>query len=1028
MASSILHLEELIKEKSQNELDLLYFLRIHTPENITVENHNKMKDQWKKKALKLLVGKGIIQDRENLSLDDVWDMANKSLEKEKTIHNSYDDFSFYSRGMSQAVLDHDEAVIPHLKLHKCIVSSNGGRTVLISRSWHDMSEEEQMRNIDRKYVEITADTPSISIRISNPEWVSSPSEIASCLQYSDTDRQNIDWQLTIFNLKEYASSRYYDNQMIKSALLNFIKLSNRFRDAEYFMTKSCDDIAKALLKAAAKIDKRVIHRNNLNKLTREVGTPLTETLERASQYLKCLYPAQDADKTREHFMFQALISFTEDPLARHISEQVKSKKLLGEPTNIRYYTELALKIESQQNSEPTRPLQYNRKIDNLDILQMNTSITDDDPLRKYRSGQFLDSCVPFHDNVVEKDISIFVPNRNTNTYDIYFRSNSQHYMIPIDRVPTMSIPTFVNNERIPNCVIPGLQDLFYNGAQLIPREHFDGANMNPANRLSDTHKQEMLYNNASSLTANILPSAPAFQFEHEPIMQGIVPIPRSPNRYNQLIQSVKAKISPVTTRSMHRTKEQIEAIEMTQKQSPIPSSKEVSPTTSDMNRSSDNLTETSFNSLSPEKDKNIGHFQIDSSIIKTSRNPDNPNRSDTNQTTKTGRITQENADPLFRNNNNGNHFQNNDRNRSTSGNSRTYENNRRSASKDRNNSDNRANNSRDKDRNYPRNQSNDGNRSSNWNRTSNNRNKSNSPPRGNRSANNYNSSNPSDRNRSSGRNNDNYSSKNNSNTDRYPSRQQDYTMNQGSQNRYPSNDRNNRSSYNDSPRNYEQRNLSQNNTNNDGNSYRSRQRSASYDRYNDQTTQNRNRERQRSFSNNRRTEDRNNRRNDRSSSNNSRNRPRETDPRYRSNSRDNNNGSSNDRRSRSDQYNTDRSSYNRPASADIHRDYPHCRPGHNCSDTYNPLKSKYCSKCMSPSHHPFNCPSFKRYNPKVCSNCQTGNHFPNECNTKIQSIPFNNIRVDELDKQPRQAISKALIEELSSKIQEDVRAFLKNDN
>ena len=83
---------------------------------------------------------------------------------------------------------------------------------------------------------------------------------------------------------------------------------------------------------------------------------------------------------------------------------------------------------------------------------------------------------------------------------------------------------------------------------------------------------------------------------------------------------------------------------------------------------------------------------------------------------------------------------------------------------------------------------------------------------------------------------------------------------------------------------------------------------------------------------------------------------------------------------------------------------------------------------MSPSHHPFNCPSFKRYNPKICSNCQTGNHFPNECNTKIQSIPFNNIRVDELDKQPRQAISKALIEELSSKIQEDVRAFLKNDN
>ena len=854
MSSSILHLEELMKEKSQNELDLLYFLRLHTPDNVSVEEHNRMKEQWEKKALKLLVGKGIIQDRENLNIDEVWNIAKQSLEKERTIHNSYDDFSFSNRGMSQAMLDHDESNIPHLKLHKCIISSNGSRTVLISRAWHNMNDEEQMRNIDRKYVEITADTPSLSIRISNPEWVSSPSEIASCLQYSDTDRQNIDWQLTIFNLKEYASSRYYDDQMIKCALLNFIKLSNRFRDAEYFMTKSCDEIAKALLKAAAKIDKRVIHRNNLNKLTREVGTPLTETLERASQYLKCLYPAQDADKTREHFMFQALISFTEDPLARHISEQIKAKKVLNEPVNLAYYTELALKIESQQNSEPTRPLQYNRKIDNLDILQMNISAIEDDPLRNYKSGHTA-PFVPFQDKTVKKDIPIFVHNRT----------------------------------------------------------------------------------------------------------------------------------------------------------------------------------------LSPEENKQVENFQINSSIVKKPQN------------------TNQYCQMLSNDPTTSNHCQNVTHNNT---------------------------------QNYSRNQSNEINRSYNWDNTSNDHNRSNSPFNGNRSANNYPPNNSYDRNKSFSKDNENYSSWNGYDTNRYPSYKQDNNTKPETQNRCPSNDRNNRSSSNnyrekyEPSRHYEQNSRSYNNENRDGNVYRSRQRSNSYNEYNDHTTQNPNRDRQRSFSNdrrpydqndrrndwsnsnnfrknpsydrsknvdshsrsdsrenynrkpdqnkmssnNRRSDDRNNRRNDRSSSNNFRNRPKETDNRYRSNSRDNSNGSSNDRRSRSDQYNTDRSSYNRPASADVHRDYPHCRPGHNCSDTYNPLKSKYCSKCMSPAHHPFNCSSFKRFNPKICSNCQTGNHFPSECGTKIQSIPVNNIRVDELDKQPIHILSKAIVEELSSKIQEDVKTFLKNGN
>ena len=70
----------------------------------------------------------------------------------------------------------------------------------------------------------------------------------------------------------------------------------------------------------------------------------------------------------------------------------------------------------------------------------------------------------------------------------------------------------------------------------------------------------------------------------------------------------------------------------------------------------------------------------------------------------------------------------------------------------------------------------------------------------------------------------------------------------------------------------------------------------------------------------------------------------------------------------------------RSGSAPIRARYPHIKPGINCQPKYDPLRNnKYCVKCRSDQHHPFECPKFDRYDENLCTNCGAGKHSVIEC-------------------------------------------------
>ena len=215
---------------------------------------------------------------------------------------------------------------------------------------------------------------------------------------------------------------------------------------------------------------------------------------------------------------------------------------------------------------------------------------------------------------------------------------------------------------------------------------------------------------------------------------------------------------------------------------------------------------------------------------------------------------------------------------------------------------------------------------------------------------------------------------------------------------YDSRDRNRSQSSN------RQRDLS---TGRDQHNYSGQNRQPSRERYprgnsqNRQPSQNDYRPRERSNDRNRGASDRN-----RSFS---RGRPRDQTP-YRRDSRDNsrnysqnmrqnqgyrgNRGNSFDRsRSRyssGDRSYNDRRDISRDRSLEakrfVYKDfaasklYPHMKKGFNCSNSYNPMLKKSCSKCQNEaSHHEFECSVYDRWNENRCTACDKYNHFSKDC-------------------------------------------------
>ena len=1117
-------LERHIAETHNKELDFLILLKNYQPDNLTNSDKDRLDEKWKAAMINHYRKKGLAKDSD--TIDDIWKQAETSVLKNIDAPQEHDTFEFKTDVISNEQLKEDELAIPNLSLHKCIISSNGFRSVLISRQWLSLDKEEQDLNLQNKYVALTADIPAISIRVSCPEFVSCSQEVQSCLVYLDISKTHIDWLASIRNLQEYSMQHSYDMNMIKMALLNFIKMSTRFGDTQYFAEKTANEIARTLLRSAAQTNKHVFHRTKLYALTRQPQQPLSEILEIASQYITALFPGEKDAKQRENYMLLALVSFVNDELSSYISTQIKVKRSIGDFINYEHYKDICLKMEAQKDGMPSSALRYNRRVDSIPAISMNIFAEDESPYKKLMmtTGPIF----PYQNQTNSSGNYVFV--KSDMSYDLYFHRDSKYYKMPIIDLDRQDLQTIITSEtHAANQMLPYTLNTF---PTQVSKTEFDMQLLNPHNGLTQQEKTHFLQQQTRTqqtqptpmhtpITSPINQSTP---YTRPPAYQSNTEHPPPPynQSFNQTLPLNRTSELQMTTDHFNTDRETKLNLDNLDPFSAIPNKPSGLTYRSPIENRTENKTDNrksmpmqAFNKvkqaterfISPNKktrsreDLTGFHMQevlgnqhpnkkprtenVDYNYSDSDKEGNKPRQTTTEREDQKTRTYSQDRD---RNNYNRDRQRSNerstngqysfDRNRSTDRNGypQSFDRRDRNRSFDRSTERrNQTSNNSDRNRSTDRNSFDrrDRNRSfdretDRRNQTSNNSDRNRSTDRNRRPQ----SSDRSDRNRSLERSTDrrdqtvDRSDRNKSVIDIIDKRNANYDRSdrgRSSDRRDRPNDRPNRST----DRQYSNQTYS----NNQQPRYRTPERQTSYNNQRDyrQRVNSRDNTRQPSgsyntYNNRPYTPDRQYR--PRSSSYNSGNRqyngrtpsrdrqysnrnsfpstpyPRSTDqgrnPNYanrdRSDSRPRNyrdesrsptfnRNTDSIRRSRrdgNDDKQMDRQNsgnrQNRQNSLDKFKFYKACKPGQNCSSTYNPLTEKFCSKCSSKTHHPFDCALYDKWNPLTCNKCNIGHHFPESCKNRPTNVNVNSLLTACSDELSQKYLPKDIISELANKI------------
>ena len=512
-------LERSISDKQTADIVKLLLLKTYQPDSLTVQEKEDHKHLWKDAVERHFRKTGVAASED--TLDSIWATVRSDLlsAKEPQVH---DTFKFQLRAMSQKELDDDEKELPNLALHRCITNVSGIRSVLISREWIDLpSNEERARQKNKKYVEVSSDTPAINRRIACPELASSVSEVQTNIVFFDMEKTTVDWPSTIRNLQEYAQSHYYDHLMVKIALINILKYSSRFSDIEYFLDKDADQIARHLLRSSANDDKFTYHRTKLFNLTRRVNQPLTEILEVADQYISVLFKGEGNKKQRENYSLLALLSFVSDDLSTHISDQIKLKKSMGENINLQYYRNLCLKMEAQKGNMPPVPLKFNRKVDFLPAVSMTMNCHQDEDSPYKRMLRYNDGLRNFNHQIQGDGMYCFVP--AGMSYEVYYRHNNAHYKIPISDIAVDDVKSAILSEKAPvNQILPSI---IQNFPTAVSKQDFDIKFMDANNTLNPQDRQRYVQSTNPVGTVQMIQTPPAAGINNQnlyPSLPGIM--------------------------------------------------------------------------------------------------------------------------------------------------------------------------------------------------------------------------------------------------------------------------------------------------------------------------------------------------------------------------------------------------------------------------------------------------------------------------------------------------------------------------
>ena len=253
-------------------------------------------------------------------------------------------------------------------LPACLINGANGRTYVLENTLYNPHVDLQPPqalveppDIEFKYALGTTLKHVRAVPIGNVVLVS-PSQEVSCVCFLDERRSVVDWKTTIHNLKALATNSEYSYLMVKTALMNFVRM---FRpvDQELLSKQNANEIARFLLKTTGTADRRLHHLERLEKASRGPEESLMEALSKVRLLVEQVYPGQGSARQRETIMLQALISFSDSVASNMVRKSVVSMQRLNRKPNLDRLIEQVMRYELENGRYPNKTLYMSKQID-----------------------------------------------------------------------------------------------------------------------------------------------------------------------------------------------------------------------------------------------------------------------------------------------------------------------------------------------------------------------------------------------------------------------------------------------------------------------------------------------------------------------------------------------------------------------------------------------------------------------------------------------------------------------------------------
>ena len=240
----------------------------------------------------------------------------------------------------------------------CLASGANGRCYLLENTLWDGQNPDIYR-----YLLNTETEHCKAVPIGNVALVS-PQQELSCVAFLDEKKLSPDWSTTISNLKKFGINSEYSYEMIKTALMTFVR-GFRPADQEILASMDANSIARYLLKASQGVDRNLYHMERLERCSRKQGEPLQEAMARVRLLAGQIYPGQNGAKHRDRILLRALASFVDVTSAKMLARNIRYAQQKGVDPNVEKLMATVIKYEISTGKQPTKVMQISKSMDHL---------------------------------------------------------------------------------------------------------------------------------------------------------------------------------------------------------------------------------------------------------------------------------------------------------------------------------------------------------------------------------------------------------------------------------------------------------------------------------------------------------------------------------------------------------------------------------------------------------------------------------------------------------------------------------------